>query len=148
MPTKATTPASPINRPVSLEPPARSLGSKRSARNTTNSGAAAMTIAASDEDTCCSPTAISVNGTVISAAATTTSHRARPRNVFNTPARHASPSSTAAPITTRTQVTNAGGSPSSTATLINRYGVPHSVETPTNAAHARPLTSGSKRRTP
>jgi len=45
---------------------ARSAGSKRSASSAMNSGTDAMMIAASDEATCCSPLAMSGNGTAIS----------------------------------------------------------------------------------
>ena len=48
----------------------------------------------------------------------------------------------AAPSTTRTHARKAGGTPSSTATLMNRYGIPQSVETAAKAAHARALTDG------
>ncbi len=102
-------------------------------------------MAASDEDTRCSPNAISVNGAAISVKASVDNHRARPRNDPSTPARQASPSSTAAPRTTRTQVTNTGATPSSTATLINRYGTPHSAETAPNTTHARAFISIPRR---
>ena len=98
-------------------------------------------IAASDEATCCSPAAISGNGSVISATPNTAIQRQRPRSACSVPARHASPSSTAPPSTIRTQARNTGETPSSTATLMNRYGIPHSVETAAKAAHARALTS-------
>jgi len=49
--------------------------------------------------------------------------------------------STTAPSRTLTKATNAGGTPSSTATLMSKYGIPHSVETAAKAAHARGLTS-------
>jgi hypothetical protein len=77
-------------------------------------------IAASEESTCCSPAAMSGNGTTISITAKTASQRQRPRSGANTPADQASASSTAPPRTTRTHARNAGGTPSSTATLMNR----------------------------
>ena len=121
----------------------RSEWSKRSASRATNSGAAAMMIAASEEATCCSPNAISGNGITISTTANTASHHHRPRSEPSRPSRQLSASSTAAPSTTRTQARNAGETPSSTAILMNRYGIPQRIETAANAAHARPLTPAS-----
>jgi hypothetical protein len=63
---------------------------------------------------------MSGKGTTISRAADATSQRKRPRRGASAPDRQASPTSTAAPRTTRTQARNAGGIPSSTATLMNR----------------------------
>ena len=120
IPTSATTPASPITSPASLTPVTRSVASKRSASRATNKGAAAIRIAVSEEATCSSPAAISGNGSVISITANTASHPKRPRNDGSRPRRPASVSRTAAPSTTRTQARNAGGTPSSTATLMNR----------------------------
>src|SRR4051794_38883224 len=42
-------------------------------------------------------------------------------------------------MATRAQARNAGGTPSSTATLMNRYGMPHSAETAAKAPQARAL---------
>ena len=53
-------------------------------------------IAASDDATCCSPAAISGNGSDISTTPNAASHRQRPRSEPSVPARHASASSTAA----------------------------------------------------
>src|SRR4051794_18129018 len=47
--------------------------------------------------------------------------------------------STAAPSATRTKARKAGGTPSSTAILMKRYGMPQRVETVAKAAHARAL---------
>src|SRR5919202_324741 len=58
-----------------------------------------------------------------------------------TPARPTS--RTAAPIATRAQARNAGGTPSSTATLMNRNGMPHSAETAAKAPQARALMRSS-----
>jgi hypothetical protein len=96
-------------------------------------------IAASEEDTCCSPAAISGNGSEISTTPNTASQRQRPRSAPRLPARHASASSTAAPSTTRTHARKIGETPSSTAILMNRYGIPHRVDTAANATHAREL---------
>ena len=142
IPISATTPASPSSRPASRAPVARSSASKRSASRATNSGAAATMIAASDELTCCSPAAISGNGNVISTRPKTAIQRQRPRSEASVPARQASPSSTAAPSTIRTHASSAGGTPSSTATLMNRYGMPHRVETAAKAIQARALMPG------
>ena len=84
-PTSATTPARPISSPASREPVTRSEASKRSASRATNSGAAAIRIAASDEATCCSPAAISGNGIAISTTAKTASQRQRPRTEASRP---------------------------------------------------------------
>ena len=58
-----------MTRPTRREPVARSAGSKRSASSATKSGTEAMMIAASEEATCCSPAAMSGNGTAISNSA-------------------------------------------------------------------------------
>ena len=99
-------------------------------------------MAASDELTCASPAAISGNGKQISTTANTAIQRQRPRSEASEPARHASASSTAPPRTTRTQARTRGGTPSSTATLMNRYGMPQRVETAANAIQARALMGG------
>src|SRR3954447_25112343 len=65
--------------------------------------------------------------------------RSRPRTLPSSPARAASASRTAAPSSTRAHARNAGGMPSSTATLMNRYGMPQRVDTAAKAAHARAL---------
>ncbi len=49
-----------------LRPRARSAGSSTSPSSATISGALAIRIAVSDDDTCCSPKAISGNGIAIS----------------------------------------------------------------------------------
>ena len=141
-PTSATTPAKPISSPARREPVARSPGSKRTASTATISGTDAIRIAASDEDTCCSPAAMSGNGIEISTTAKIASQRSRPRTEPSTPARWASASRTAAPSHTRVHARNAGGTPSSTATLMNRYGMPQRVETAANAVQARTDTVG------
>ena len=58
-----------MNRPTSRRPVGRSSGAKRSDSTATMSGIEAMRIAVSEEETCCSPMAIRVNGTAISVAA-------------------------------------------------------------------------------
>ncbi len=68
-PTSAMTPPKPTNRPASRLPVGRSEGSNRSVRTATISGTAAIRMAASDDDTCCSPKPISGNGIAISATA-------------------------------------------------------------------------------
>ena len=96
-------------------------------------------IAASDESTCCSPYAMSGNGSEISTTAKIAIQRHAPATDPSVPARHASPSSTTAASTMRDQARKIGGTPSSTASLMNRYGIPHSVAIAANAAHAREL---------
>src|SRR3954468_9294297 len=139
IPTSATTPPRPISRPTRRRPDTRSDSSKRSASSATMSGAAAMMIAATEESTCCSPAAMSGKGTAISKIANATSHRPRPRTEPSVPARHASASRTTAASTTRDHARNAGGTPSSTATLMNRYGTPQIVDIAKKPAHARAL---------
>src|SRR4051812_27627700 len=82
---------------------------------------------------------MSGNGTAISKTANRASQRQRPRSERSVPARQASASSTTAPSTTRAQARNAGGTPSSTATLMNRYGTPQIVDIAKKPAHARAL---------
>src|SRR4051794_13036893 len=139
IPTSATTPPRPISSPTSRRPDTRSEASKRSASTATISGAAAMMIAATDESTCCSPNAMNGNGTAISKTANASSQRPRPRSDGSVPARHASASSTTAASTTRHHARKAGGTPSSTAILMNRYGTPQIVDIAKKPAHARAL---------
>src|SRR4051795_3137007 len=139
IPTSATTPPSPMRSPTSRRPETRSDASKRRASNATISGAAAMMIAATDESTCCSPKAMNGNGTAISKTANASSQRPRPRSDGSVPARHASASSTTAASTTRHHARKAGGTPSSTAILMNRYGTPQIVDIAKKPAHARAL---------
>ena len=68
-PTSATTPANPISSPNRRAPVARSAWSKRSASRATISGTEAIRIAANEDETCCSPAAISGNGITISTSA-------------------------------------------------------------------------------
>ena len=68
-PTSATTPANPISSPNRRAPVARSAWSNRSASRATISGTEAIRIAANEDETCCSPAAISGNGITISASA-------------------------------------------------------------------------------
>src|SRR3954469_11032215 len=103
------------------------------------SGAAAMMMAATDESTWRSPAAMSGNGMAISNSANSASHRQRPRSVGSVPARQANASRTDAPRTARAQATTAGGTPSSTAILMNRYGMPQTVDMAAKPAHARAL---------
>ena len=96
-------------------------------------------IAATDESTWRSPAAMSGNGTAISknrereqppAAAAQRRERPRPPGERE---QHAAAS------TTRDHARNAGGTPSSTATLMNRYGTPQIVDIAKKPAHARTL---------
>src|SRR3954469_21731212 len=82
---------------------------------------------------------MSGNGTAISKIANASSDRPRLRRDDSVPARHASASSTMAASTTRDHARNAGGTPSSTATLMNRYGTPQIVDIAKKPAHARTL---------
>ena len=118
----------------------RSLGSKRSARSAIMSGTAATMIAASDEATWRSPAAISGNGKTISAPrmrAASASACARSPSV---PAAPGHAATITAPREIRAHARNSGGMPPSTATRMNRYGIPHSTDTAANAAHARAFT--------
>ena len=135
MPTSTITPANPISRPTRRSPVARSAWSKRIAITATISGTEAIRIAVSDEDTYCSPAAISGNGSVISITAKTAIQRQRPRTWASTPARQASASSSAAPIAIRTKERKTGETPSSIAILMKRYGTPQISAIATNAAH-------------
>ena len=96
-------------------------------------------IAASDESTCTSPAAISGNGIDISTTASATSHRHPPRSVGSVPARQASANSTTAASVTRPQASASGGTPPSTAILMNRYEAPQMIDIAANAIQARRL---------
>ena len=135
IPTSATTPPSPISIPTKRERVGCSPWSKRSARKATTSGTAAIRIAASEDDTRCSPNAISGNGIVISNRAKAVSQRSgSPRSA---PLRHAIGSSTSAASATRDQATKPGDRSSSTAILMNRYGTPQTTETAANRIQPR-----------
>src|SRR5215510_12370060 len=137
-PSSATTPATPISRPTRRMPVARSAWSNQIAITATVSGRDAIRIAVSDDETCCSPKLISGNGTTTSANAKAASAPTRLRSPLSAPSRQAIGSSTAAASTTRPHATNAGDS-SSTASLMNRYGIPQRTETAANRAQARAL---------
>src|SRR4051794_11128788 len=64
----------------------------------------------------------------------------RLRRFVSRPLRQAIGTRTAAPTATRLQARKAGGTPSSTASLMKRYGIPQRVLTAAKAAHARALT--------
>ena len=139
----------------------RSDGLKRMAIIAIVSGTAAIRIAASDEEMYRSPTGISVKGMAISMTAKARTICQRSRMPRNAPTLQAIGSSTAAPSATRAQATNTGEW-SSTATLMRKYGMPHSTEhggegDPGAAGHCRHAPSaraaaprillmGSKRR--
>ncbi len=136
MPTSAATPASPTSMPTSRVGVGRSERSKRRARPATNSGTAAIRIAASDEGRCSSPNAIIGNGIVISTKAKAASQRrSRPRRA---PRRYAIGSRMSAAIATRDHATKPADS-SSTATLMKKYGTPQSTETHANRNQPRGL---------
>src|SRR6476620_5772460 len=59
---------------------------------------------------------------------------------LSSPIRHATGTSTAAPTAHLLHARKAGGTPSSTASLMNRYGMPQRVETAAKAAQARGVT--------
>src|SRR4030095_10664714 len=63
--------------------------------------------------------------------------RRRPPTPASAPRRRASGSSSAAPSATRDQATNPGGTPASTATLMKKYGTPHTTETAPNSRRPR-----------
>src|SRR5215211_7629870 len=56
------------------------------------------------------------------------------------PRRQAAGSTSSAPRATRDQATNPGGTPASTATLMNNYGTPPTTETAPNSSQPRALT--------
>ncbi len=120
IPTSAITPPNPIISPSARVGVGRSSGSKRNASTAPINGTAAITIAASDEDTCSSPAAISGNGIDTSATAYAISHRHRPLSVCSVPARHASPMSTIAASVTRAHASIGGVIPPLTAIRMNR----------------------------
>src|SRR5215469_17258366 len=93
-------------------------------------------MAATEESTCRSPEAMSGKGMTSSATAKATSHFRRCRIASATPNFQLKASRTAAPSTTRAQATKAGGTPSSTAILMSRYGMPHKIDTVINASRA------------
>ncbi len=105
------------------------------------SGTAAIMIAASDDETNRSPTGMAVKGTAISITEKATTARQRSRTPRNAPTRHATGNSTTAPSATRLQARNTGGT-SSSATLMKKYGTPHSTETVAKAIQARRVTAG------
>ncbi len=70
----------------------------------------------------------------------------RPGDRRSVPARQASASSTTAARTMRAHARKIGGTPSSTASLMKRYGMPHSVAIAANAAHARVLNPRARAR--
>src|SRR3954454_18099881 len=68
------------------------------------------------------------------------------RRSLRSPMRHASGTRTAAPTAQRLQARNAGGTPSSTASLMKRYGMPQRVETAAKAAQERAVIVGGRYR--
>ena len=116
----------------------RSASSKRIARTAITSGSAAIRIAARDDEMRCSPKPISGNGMQISTMAKATSQRSgSPRRA---PVLMATGSSTSAASATRDHATKPGVRPSSTAILMNRYGIPQTTETAANSAQPRAVT--------
>ena len=113
----------------------RSAWSKRVASSATNSGTAAIRIAASDELTCTSPKPSSGHGTAISTAANTVSVRQRAPRPRSAPSLQATGSSTSRGEASRDHAMTLGET-SSTAILMNRYGMPQITETAANSAQA------------
>src|SRR4051812_27068761 len=144
MPTRATTPVRPTKSPTSRRPRGRSDGSTRAAITAIVSGTAAIMIAASEEETNFSPTGMALKGRTISMTAKATTARHRLLTPRSAPRRQATGSRTAAPRATRLQARNSGWT-SSTATLMKKYGTPHSTETVAKAIQARRLTTSDAR---
>src|SRR3954462_15146359 len=137
MPTSSTTPASPTSMPTSRCRVTRSSGSTNSVRAATSNGNEAIRIAVTDDDTWTSPKEISGNGMQTSdraKAATQGSLRGTPRSARECAAIG---SRSAAPSATRAQATKIGGTPWSTAILMNRYGMPQIADIAANRAQAR-----------
>lgn len=139
IPTSATTPPKPMSRPSARSRVGRSLWSKRRARTAPIRGTEATTIAASDEDTRCSPKAMAGNGMVTSTIAYRASQRRYRRIGPSTPARQPSSRSTTAPSVIRPQASVNGVIPPRTAMRTNRYGMPQMTEAAANAPQARRL---------
>ena len=97
----------------------RSEWSKRRASRATNSGTAAIRIAANEELMCTSPYPINGHGIAISTAAKSVRMRQRSPRPRRAPSFHATGSSTAAASARRDQATTLGDI-SSTASLMNR----------------------------
>src|SRR4051812_40988707 len=133
-----------MSSPTSREPVGGPDGEKRIDSTATISGIEAMRIAVSDEEMCCSPTEISVNGMTISVAVYAAIGAAWPRSPRSAPRRAASGSSSTAASATRDHATKAGGTSASTATLMKKYGTPQITELAANSAHARALTGSSR----
>src|SRR3954469_19580221 len=68
------------------------------------------------------------------------------RRSLRSPMRQASGTRTAAPTAQRLQARNAGGTPSSTASLMKRYGMPQRVETAAKAAQERAVIARGRYR--
>src|SRR4051794_33732146 len=80
---------------------------------------------------------MSGNGMHTSLTANAVSQPRWRRSPRRAPVRAAIGSSTAAPSATRDQATKMGGTPSSTAILMNRYGMPQIRDIAANSPHAR-----------
>ena len=113
------------------------MWSIRNASSAVTSGSEAIRIAASEDETCCSPSGISHQGSPHSAIENATSGRAFARSPSRYPSFQAIGSSSAAPIATRPHATSIGDAPPSSATLMNRYGTPQMTETEANRIQAR-----------
>src|SRR5687767_1305693 len=148
MPNSTTTPARPTKRPTRRRPVTRSSWSSRIASSAMISGSDATMIAASDEATCCSPNAMSGNGMQISSSANAASGTSLERSPVSAPDHHASGMSSTAAIATRIQLRNAGDTPSSTAILMKRYGMPHTTETAAKVTQPLRVTQGKLVGTP
>src|SRR5215213_1226819 len=140
IPSRATTPPKPRSSPTSRSPAGRSAGDSRVEISATISGMLEIRMAASDEATCCSPVAMSTNGSATSQAAYARTAGQWPLSPRSEPRRQAAGSSSIAPRATRDQATNPGGTPASTATLMKKYGTPQTTETAPNSSQARALT--------
>src|SRR5436190_7988734 len=143
IPTSAITPTNPISSPRARIGVGLSEWSKRMASSAPMSGTAATMIAASDEETRCSPIASIGKGIATSTTANASSQRHRPRTLASVPARQASASSTTAPSVTRPQARAGAVTPWSTAILMNRYGTPQMTEASAKASHARRVITAS-----
>ena len=127
IPVTTATPAMPIASPSARVLVSRSCGRKRSTSSALKIGTDACTTAASPESMCCSPQAISQNGTAALRRPSTRQWRRAARSSSSACARPKRqttyPSSTAAARSVRNAIIGAG-SISSTATLMKRYEAP------------------------
>ena len=147
-PSSSATPTMPIATPARRVRLARSAPLSANASRNVKIGAVDTRMPVSDEEMRSSPSAIRLSGTAAWTKPSTTIAPILPRSELSTPVQAASGSSTSAASAVRAETIAHGATPSSSATLMNRYEAPQNALSRKNIRSDRRDTPTEARRRP